>query len=166
MEDDLTGKTRHTLCMTQAVKAMYLFPTMGSYWRYRTFKRLLPNHLVRAYMQLPRKPNNKMEPQFVGDARSLEGTVFRQMLYEGLLEHVYGQACFWKVIRKGKIFSDREGYIWEHVSSDELRSGCEYLMAHKEAYMRIDTRGKPLGGQAEAPSNWLIPEFDCLEDAL
>ena len=158
MEDDLTGKTRHNLCMTQAVKAMYLFPSMGSYWRYRTFKRLLPNHLVRAYMQIPRK---EMKPQFVGD----EGTVFRKMLYEGLLEHIYGQACFWKVIRKGEIFSDREGYIWEHVSSDELRSGCEYLMAHKEAYMRIDTRGEPLGGQAEALSNWLIPEFDCLEDA-
>ena len=166
MEDDLTGKTRHTLCMTQAVKAMYLFPSMGSYWRYRTFKRLLPNHLVRAYMQLPRKPNNKMKPQWVGDERTLEGTVFRQMLYEGLLEHVYGQACFWKVIRKGKIFSDREGYIWEHVSSDELRSGCEYLMAHKEAYMRIDSRGEPLGGQAEATSAWLIREFDCLEDTL
>ena len=158
MEDDLTGKTRHNLCMTQAVKAMELFPSMNSYWRYRTFKRLLPNHLVRAYMQIPRK---EMKPQFVGD----EGTVFRKMLYEGLLEHIYGQACFWKVIRKGEIFSDREGYIWEHVSSDELRSGCEYLMAHKEAYMRIDTRGEPLGGQAEALSNWLIPEFDCLEDA-
>ena len=58
-------------------------------------------------------------------------------LFDGLLEHVWGQLCHAKVkaaYLAGKLGADSEAYVWRHFEPDTLKSACEYLMAHKEPF--------------------------------
>ena len=125
--DDGIVRNREAFAMAWMTKFWYMFPTMPAYWCYRTFKRLLPNAVVRDYAHLSSEADasGATPAQYKDDCRHLHHDYVIQVVYWGLLEHLYGQACFWKIMeKKDKLFGAGAHYIWQDVSSDDLRSGC------------------------------------------
>ena len=66
-------------------------------------------------------------------------------LYEGLLELMYGQGCYWRIMDALEhLRLGHDDYIWTHVNPDVVRSGCGFLMAHKEPFVRVRLQPEPV----------------------
>ena len=68
----------------------------------------------------------------------------QMVLYEGLLELMYGQGCYWRIMDALEhLRLGHDDYIWTHVNPDVVRSGCGFLMAHKEPFVRVRLQPEP-----------------------
>ena len=101
------------------------------------------------------------------DAELLEAQV-----YDGLLELIYGRASCERVVGLiPKLLSGRIQYAWKHLSPDTFKSACEYLMAHKEPYERMQCAPPDVVDidnieECQDADDWIIPEFDKIDNPL
>ena len=166
---------RNRLAVCMMVSHEHLFPGTNHYWRYRTIRRLLTTRLAAdlgsgeiEVLPAP-KPGWKAEEHYM-----------QMALYEGLLELMYGQGCYWRIMKAmDHLTLGNDDYIWTHVNPDVVRSGCGFLMAHKEPFVRVRREPEPEPVEKGKEGNiidlcasdevsdedpWGIPEFDGIDD--
>ena len=121
---------------------------------------MLTDHAAKAYLN-KEPPAEDNEDEDVDNQIELECQAF-----DGLLEHVWGQACHRRVkevYQTGKLGAATEGYVWQHFEPDTLKSACEYLMAHKEPHERVDVSVLQIDyNNKKAKLNrdlWIVDEF-------